>query len=96
MSAHHITVRDLMLKLAQYPPDLQVCVIYPGFADPDNWCEGKLAGPSEFEVVSVYEVRSGWDYPVPPDADPDRKVLVISDVGVQWVNDGNEPILEKP
>jgi hypothetical protein len=84
MSADRITVKELILKLALYPQDMQVCVIYPGWDDPEMECEGSLGGITDLTVVETTEARSGWHYPHRDDID-NEKVLVLHDGCLDWL-----------
>jgi hypothetical protein len=88
MSETRITVEELISKLSEYPPDMLAAVIYPGHADMGE-TEGQLDGPKHFEVRKCTLARSGYHYPPDPSHIDDdfleHEVLVISDVGVQWL-----------
>jgi hypothetical protein len=92
MSAHRITVKELILKLALHPQDMPVCVIYPGWDDPDMYEEGNLDGVTHLEVVDTTEVRSGWEYPARDLGYDNEKVLVLHDGCLDWLT---EPLEDK-
>lgn len=88
MSSTWVTVKELKRKLEKYPDEMKVATIWPGCnEDGEARVEGNLDGPDQMEVVRAYEVRSGWYYPVPEHTHEldCQEVLVLSDVGVQWL-----------
>lgn len=90
MSEHRVTVSDMIHELSKYPPDMLTAVIYPGYATQGE-VEGQLDGPDNFEVRRVTLARSGYHYPPDPTHLDDEllsmDVLVISDVGVQFLDE---------
>jgi hypothetical protein len=79
-----MNVGALIEKLRQYPPNLLVALSSP--VRSDELFEGVLDGPSKFEVVSVQDVRSGFN-PVGVDGatehDVDWDVLFIGPRGTR-------------
>ena len=90
MSAHRITVKELILKLALHPQDMPVCVIYPGWDDPDMDCEGELDGVTDLEVVETTEARGGWHYPTRDLGFGNEKVLVLHGGCLDWLAEPRE------
>ena len=92
MSSTWVTVKELRDKLAQYPDNMKVVTIWPGW-EHEASVEGNLDGPDQLEVIKAHEVRSGWLYPPPEWSDEElqqEELLVISDVGVQWLEDEHD------
>jgi len=91
MSSTRVTVKELRDRLAQYPDDMRVVTIWPGhYNHGEAKIEGNLDGPDNLEVIRAWEVRSGWLYPpsyayMDDDDESCEELLVISDVGVQWL-----------
>ena len=90
MSAHRITVKELILKLSTYPQHMQVCVIYPGWEMDDAQIEGNLEGITQLEVVETTEVRTGWLYPMVDKGYDTEKVLVLHDGCLDWLAEPKE------
>lgn len=80
MSAHKITVRELIAALKLMPQDAYAVTLSPSADAEELRVEGNLEGPYEPTTILAREVRSGWFYPITKEEKDDPEYFGVSQV----------------